>query len=134
VPHPITGVDLLLVAAEHVLGDYGTGAVMGVPWHDACDAVFAKANNISFGQPVLNDTRSHLINSGSFSGLTVSEAREKFAAVLQEKKLGEKHVSFKLRDWLVSRQRPWGAPIPVVHCKACGAVPVKESQLPVKVF
>ncbi len=132
--HPITGASLPVVVAEHVLSDYGTGAVMGVPWHDDRDAAFAKANGISFGDPVLNDSGTHLINSGPFSGLSVAEAREKLAAKLEAENVGIQHTSFKLRDWLVSRQRPWGAPIPVIHCKTCGPVPVPERDLPVRFF
>lgn len=105
---------------------------MGVPWHDERDRVFAEANKLPFGEPVLNEARTHLINSGIYTGLTVEEARERLASELAARGLGTRHTSYKLRDWLVSRQRPWGAPIPIVHCKSCGPVPLDASQLPVK--
>ncbi len=131
VPHPLTGAILPVLAADYVFADYGTGAVMGVPGHDERDAKFAVEKNLPTVRVVSRDGAT-LVNSGAFSGMSVSEGREAICKELERKGSGKRHVTYKLRDWLVSRQRPWGAPIPMVHCASCAApVPVKESDLPV---
>lgn len=130
VPHPLTGQMLPVLIAPHVLSDYASGAVMGVPAHDERDATFAREKGLPFIQ-VLNKSGERLENSGPFSGLTIDEAREAIAVELEKRDLGKRHTAYRLRDWLVSRQRPWGAPIPMVHCAKCGPVPVADADLPV---
>jgi leucyl-tRNA synthetase len=137
--HPLTGASIPLYTAEYVLSGYGTGAIMAVPAHDQRDHAFA----LQFQLPVVEvvsggDGRgAHpgtgvLVNSGQFDGLAApNPAREVITAALVEAGLGRPHVTYKLRDWGISRQRYWGPPIPVVHCPNCGAVPVPEDQLPV---
>jgi leucyl-tRNA synthetase len=130
VPHPITSAPIPVFGADYVLDDYGTGAVMGVPGHDARDAAFAAERGLPVVK-VVDEEKGVLLNSGSFSGLSVKEGSKAICEVLLKEKRGETQTLYKLRDWLVSRQRPWGAPIPIVHCPSCGAVPVKEEDLPV---
>ena len=137
--HPLTGAELPLYTAEYVLSGYGTGAIMAVPAHDQRDHTFASA----FGLPVVpvvtgqDSNGAHsgsgvLINSGHFDGLGAPDpAREVVVAALAEQGLGQRQVTYKLRDWGISRQRYWGPPIPAVHCPVDGAVPVPESELPV---
>ncbi len=142
--HPITGEAVPVFAANFVLMGYGTGAVMAVPGHDQRDWEFAHRYDIPLKQVITaadgSDTsieqaaytdKGTLINSGQFDGLSSSEAFEAIAAHLQSQGKGEKQVNFRLRDWGVSRQRYWGAPIPMVHCPQCGIVPVPKEQLPV---
>lgn len=142
VVHPFTGERLPVYLADYVLGTYGTGAVMGVPAHDERDWDFAKKYQLEIREVVKgNEVKTEemattedgvLIDSKEFSGLTSAEAREKMTAWLKKEKLGKKVVNYRLRDWLISRQRYWGAPIPIVYCADCGAVPVPGKDLPVK--
>lgn len=137
------GNEVPVFVADYVLGGYGTGAVMAVPAHDERDYAFAKKYNLPIKQSVslqkdveagekLFTDDGNLIDSGDFTGLTSEEAREKMTKWLEGKKLGSKKVNYKIRDWLVSRQRYWGSPIPIVYCKDCGEVAVPEKDLPVK--
>lgn len=141
--HPFTGERLPVYAADYVLSTYGTGAVMGVPAHDERDAEFAKKYGLELRPSIENvetaiETEEiftddgKLVNSKEFTGLSSAEAREKMAVWLKKEKLGKKVVNYRLRDWLISRQRYWGAPIPIIYCEDCGAVPVPEKDLPVK--
>ncbi len=142
--NPLTGDELPVYAADYVLAEYGTGAIMAVPAHDQRDLDFARA----FGLPVrvVVDTGDPdpaetgiatagdgvLVNSGPLDGLPKAEAIERAIAILAERGTGEETVNFRLRDWLLSRQRFWGTPIPVVHCPTCGEVGVPDDRLPVE--
>ncbi|HAT4089852.1 leucine--tRNA ligase [Clostridium perfringens] len=140
--HPLTGKEVPIWVGDYVLATYGTGAVMAVPAHDERDFAFAEKFNLPINRVIEAKDGSEttlpfcehgiLVNSGEFDGLTTAEAKEKIVEKLASLGLGEKKVNFRLRDWLVSRQRYWGAPIPVVYCEECGIVPVPESQLPVE--
>jgi leucyl-tRNA synthetase len=141
--NPVNGERIGVWAADYVLPDYGTGAIMGVPAHDQRDLDFAR----KFGLPVrvvvetgLPDPaetgiatpgEGTLVNSGPINGLPKSEAIARITDILAGRGLGRVAVSYRLRDWLVSRQRFWGAPIPIVYCAGCGEVPVPDDQLPV---
>jgi leucyl-tRNA synthetase len=141
--NPLNGEELPVFAADYVLADYGTGAIMAVPAHDQRDLDFARAFDLPVR--VVVDTGEEdpavtgiatagdgvLVNSGPLDGLPKAEAIAKAIAVLAERKTGAEAINYRLRDWLVSRQRFWGAPIPVVHCEACGEVAVPDDQLPV---
>lgn len=144
--HPITGKEVPIWIANYVLADYGTGAVMGVPAHDERDYAFAKKYDLPVNW-VIQDTAQDLdfasldaaftedgilVNSGDFSGKTSEEARQALGDYFTEQGTGRKTVNFRLRDWLISRQRYWGCPIPVVYCEKCGEQLVPEEQLPVK--
>jgi len=144
--HPISGEKLPVWVGNYVLMGYGEGAVMGVPAHDERDFEFALKYKLPI-KPVirhpLGDTvpapwkpeyaeYGVCINSGRYDGLDFGKAVDAIAADLAKKKLGEKQVQWRLRDWGISRQRYWGTPIPIVHCASCGDVPVPEDQLPVK--
>ncbi len=142
--HPVTGEPVPVFAANFVLMGYGTGAVMAVPGHDQRDWEFARKYGVPIKQVIRPADGSDwdleqgaytdkgvLINSGPFDGLTSEQAFEAIAAYLAERGLGEKQVNYRLRDWGVSRQRYWGAPIPMIHCDRCGIVPVPLEQLPV---
>jgi len=138
--NPLTGEQVPVWVADYVLGGYGTGAVMAVPAHDERDFAFAEKFNLPIIEVVEKpgDTAEQvfhgegtLINSGEFDGLSSSDAREKIVQQLDEQKLGHAQTTYKMRDWLISRQRYWGAPIPIIHCEAHGAVAVPEDQLPV---
>ncbi|MED5312114.1 MAG: leucine--tRNA ligase, partial [Pseudomonadota bacterium] len=143
--HPINGEGVPIYTANFVLMSYGSGAVMAVPGHDQRDWDFATKYGLEIKQvvePISDELicdlsreafveKGRLINSGQFNGLTSTEAFDAIAAYLTERRRGEKTVNFRLRDWGVSRQRYWGAPIPMINCDACGAVPVPESELPV---
>lgn len=140
--HPLTGKEVPIWVGDYVLATYGTGAVMAVPAHDERDFAFAEKFNLPINRVIEAKDGSEtnlpfcehgiLVNSGEFDGLTTDEAKEKIVKKLASMGLGEKKVNFRLRDWLVSRQRYWGAPIPVIYCEECGIVPVPESQLPVE--
>ncbi|WP_283704054.1 leucine--tRNA ligase [Clostridium perfringens] len=140
--HPLTGKEVPIWVGDYVLATYGTGAVMAVPAHDERDFAFAEKFNLPINRVIEAKDGSEttlpfcehgiLVNSGEFDGLTTAEAKEKIVEKLASMGLGEKKVNFRLRDWLVSRQRYWGAPIPIVYCEECGIVPVPESQLPVE--
>jgi leucyl-tRNA synthetase len=141
--HPATGTRVPIYVADYVLAAYGTGAVMGVPAHDERDYQFAAVN----GLPVVEVIRPPgdveapeegpwtgegvLIESGGFSGLPSEGARDAIAGWLEERGSGRRVVRYRLRDWLISRQRYWGPPIPIVYCAGCGTVPVPEEDLPV---
>jgi len=147
VMHPITGEPVPVWVGNYVLMSYGDGAVMGVPAHDERDFAFAKKYGIDILEVVHVDgehysydhwqdwyadkQRGVIINSDNFSGLNHKDAVEAVAAALAHKGLGEKKVTWRLRDWGVSRQRYWGTPIPIIHCDEHGAVPVPEKDLPV---
>ncbi|MDI3525140.1 MAG: leucyl-tRNA synthetase [Candidatus Atribacteria bacterium] len=141
VVHPITGQRIPIWVADYVLLEYGSGAVMGVPAHDERDFAFAKKYGlpiIPVIQPPDGDWNGEcysgdgiMINSGAFSGLLSEEGKKKIIAFLKEQGLGDAAVSYRLRDWLISRQRYWGAPIPIIYCEQCGEVPVPEKDLPV---
>jgi len=142
--NPLTKEEIPVFVSDYVLMSYGTGAVMGVPAHDERDHDFAKKFNlpivevISGGEDVNEkphidkSDNSKLVNSGVYSGLTVKEGIEKIGEYLEKEGLGHKKVNFKLRDWVFSRQRYWGEPIPIIHCEHCGYVPMDESELPLK--
>ena len=127
--HPLTGESIAIWVANYVLMAYGEGAVMGVPAHDERDFEFAQRYQLPIRTVVTED--GVLIDSGKFTGLSSSAAIDAIAAELSHKALGRKRVQWRLRDWGISRQRYWGCPIPLIHCAACGAVPVPDEQLPV---
>lgn len=140
--NPINGKEVPIWVADYVLATYGTGAVMAVPAHDERDFAFATKFNLPI-ERVINSSKGTeeplpfteygvLVNSDEFDGLTTEEAKVKIVEKLASKELGTAKVNYRLRDWLVSRQRYWGAPIPVVHCEHCGIVPVPEKDLPVE--
>lgn len=140
--NPINGREVPIWVSDYVLVTYGTGAVMAVPAHDERDYAFATKFNLPIERVIESKNGKEtelpyceygvLVNSGEFNGLTTEEAKEKVVEKLAEKGLGSKKVNFRLRDWLVSRQRYWGAPIPIIYCDDCGAVPVPEKDLPVE--
>jgi leucyl-tRNA synthetase len=142
--NPFNNEEIPLFVADYVLGHYGTGAVMAVPAHDERDWEFARKYNIKIIEVIKSkDGKSPvekgafiedgiLINSDGYNGMGSKEAREKMAKWLEEQGIGKKKVNYKMRDWVFSRQRYWGEPIPIIHCKKCGAVGVPEEDLPVK--
>ena len=138
--NPVNGKKIPIWISDYVLSTYGTGAIMAVPAHDERDYSFAKKFDLEI-IPVLEggdvSKEAYIgdgvhINSDFLNGLNKEEAIEKMSTWLKENNLGEKTTNYKLRDWLVSRQRYWGAPIPIIYCDDCGIVPVKEEDLPVK--
>jgi leucyl-tRNA synthetase len=143
--NPTTGEPIPIWVADYVLMEYGTGAIMGVPAHDERDHAFAEQYGIPIvqvvapaegevepeGAFVAHTEREVLVNSGPFSGLPAPEGRLKIIEWLEDRGLGQATIGYRLRDWLLSRQRYWGAPIPVVYCDACGIVSVPDDQLPV---
>jgi leucyl-tRNA synthetase len=140
VVNPLNGERVPIWIADYVLLEYGTGAVMAVPAHDERDWQFAKKYGLPIRQVIAPPEGVSegcytgpgvMVNSGPFSGLPSEEGKEKVVAFLEEKGLGKRAVSYRLRDWLISRQRYWGAPIPIVYCDRCGEVPVPEEDLPV---
>ena len=140
--NPVNGEKLPIWASDYVLADYGTGAIMAVPAHDQRDLDFARAMKLPVRVVVQTDEEDpnvsgvattgegKMINSGSLDGLTMSEAIAAITKELEAKKLGKASRNYRLRDWLVSRQRYWGTPIPIVHCDKCGEVAVPADQLP----
>ncbi len=139
--NPVTGKQIPVMVADYVLASYGTGAVMAVPAHDERDFEFAKKYNLPMVQVIekkgggteLPFTEDGIVvNSVHFDGLYGEEARAAAASYITHIGKGGRKVNYRLRDWLVSRQRYWGAPIPVIHCPKCGAVPVPDKDLPVK--
>ena len=139
--NPVNGKEVPIFIADYVLISYGTGAIMAVPAHDTRDWEFAK----KFGLPIIEvvaggeDVQKapytecatgKLVNSGFLNGMSVEDAKKAIQEWLTERNLGERKTNYKLRDWVFSRQRYWGEPIPIVHCDKCGYVPVPESELP----
>jgi leucyl-tRNA synthetase len=147
VTHPLTGEPIPVWVGNYVLWGYGEGAVMAVPAHDERDFHFAQTYGLEIRQVIqvagetfttdawqewyADKARGVCVNSGKYDGLAYSDAVDAIAADLNARELGEKQVQYRLRDWGVSRQRYWGAPIPMVHCPQCGIVPVPREQLPV---
>ena len=139
--NPMNGEKTPIWVADYVLNSYGTGAIMAVPAHDERDNAFAKKFNLQIKNVIktnqsdennaLHCGEGELINSGDFDGISTSDAREQIVAWLEQQKTGKAKTTYKMRDWLISRQRYWGAPIPIIHCEEHGAVPVPDSQLPV---
>ncbi len=158
--NPFTNEDIPVYVADYVLGHYGTGAVMAVPAHDKRDWEFAKKKELEIRAAILpyggsttfgNEQEEikkeeldkienekaftedgYLINSNNYSGMKSGRAREEMVKWLEKSKIGKKKINYKLRDWLVSRQRYWGTPIPIIYCDKCGEVPVPEKDLPVE--
>ena len=142
--HPITGKEVPIFLGDFVLGDYGTGAVMAVPSHDQRDFEYAVCHNLEMVQVIdgRDTTESafekhdylgkgcKLINSEEFTGLIVEEAKEQITNMLEEKGIGRRVNNYKMRDWIFSRQRFWGEPIPMIYCEKCGWQPMKEEDLP----
>ncbi|EXF26320.1 leucine--tRNA ligase [Finegoldia magna ALB8] len=138
--NPLTNKEIPIYVSDYVLMTYGTGAIMAVPAHDDRDYEFAKKFNIDMipvigGSDIENcafteTNEGNLINSGFLNGLTVDEAKEKMYEYIEEKEIGHKKTNYKLRDWVFSRQRYWGEPIPLVYCEHCGWVPLDEKDLP----
>ena len=143
--NPMTGKKIPIWVANYILAGYGTGAIMCVPAHDGRDFEFANKYKLPItkviqdpGSDTAKGTTSDiyegegiLINSGQFDGLDSKVAKTKIAEYMEDKSIGRREVNYKLRDWLVSRQRYWGAPIPVIYCKKCGEIPVDPNELPV---
>ena len=141
--NPVNGERLQIWASDYVLADYGTGAIMAVPAHDQRDLDFAKAFDLPIRVVVASETDPAVtgeataddgahVNSGNLDGLGKADAIAKIISELEAKKLGKPATNYRLRDWLISRQRFWGTPIPIIHCPTCGEVPVPLDQLPVK--
>ncbi len=138
--NPLTGKEIPIFISDYVLVSYGTGAIMAVPAHDTRDWEFAK----KFGLPIVEVVKGGdvekeaftdcdtgiMVNSGILDGLSVEDAKKRIVEYLKEKGIGHEKVNYKLRDWVFSRQRYWGEPIPVVYCEKCGWVPLPEEQLP----
>lgn len=144
--NPFSGEEIPIWIADYVLYEYGTGAVMGVPAHDARDFKFAREQNLPIMVVIVPPTNVEtsqeslqqaytepgiLINSSSYNGLSSSDAKQAIVEYAEKEGFGKSRVQYRLRDWLISRQRYWGAPIPVIHCADCGIVPVPEQDLPV---
>ena len=142
--NPVNGEKLPIWASDYVLADYGTGAIMAVPAHDQRDLDFARAMKLPVQVVVSSDEEDpnvsgiattgdgKLVNSGSLNGLSKDAAITKIIAELAAKELGKAAKNYRLRDWLISRQRFWGTPIPIIHCEKCGEVPIPQDQLPVE--
>ncbi|ETN08293.1 leucine-tRNA ligase [Phytophthora nicotianae INRA-310] len=142
--HPLTGRHVPIYLAEYVLAHYGTGVVMGVPAHDSRDLAFARhhdlevrsvvgsSDGVECNEDEVFTERGVLRDSGEFSGMTSQEATAAINARLEDKRVGGATTQFRLRDWLVSRQRYWGTPVPIIHCPSCGPVGVPSEQLPVQ--
>ena len=146
--NPATGEPIPIWIADYVLMEYGTGAIMAVPGHDERDFEFAKAFNLPIVRVVAAENENEhtplteaytdsedparLVNSGRFSGLSVSEGKHAIVSSLEERGRGSRVVNYRLHDWCISRQRYWGPPIPILYCEKCGVVPVPEKDLPVE--
>ncbi|MDR0800353.1 MAG: leucine--tRNA ligase [Endomicrobium sp.] len=143
--NPVNGKEIPIFTADYVLAGYGTSAVMAVPAHDQRDWEFAKKYNIPIVEVIRNgacnvnqsvdknayEDEGVLVNSGQFNGIKSTEAFDIISEWIEKQGFGKKTVNFKLKDWLISRRRYWGTPIPMIHCKICGIVPVPEKDLPV---
>lgn len=140
--HPLNGRKVPIWASDYVIAGYGTGIVMAVPAHDERDYEFASKFGMDIVRVVASSENAEdelpycekngvLINSDEFNGLNVKEAIDAIVGKLSKMDMGEKKINYRLRDWLISRQRYWGTPIPMIHCQKCGVVPVPEDQLPV---
>lgn len=140
--NPLNGALVPIWVADYVLADYGTGAIMCVPAHDERDFEFATKFDLPIVQVIAKDgvettlTEAYtevgvMVNSGDFNGIPSDKAKEVVSSYVEEKGIGKKTTNYKLRDWVFSRQRYWGEPIPIVHCESCGAVAVPEEDLPV---
>jgi len=144
--NPFNGQEIPILIADYVLYEYGTGAVMGVPAHDVRDFKFASEQNLPIKvviipdgsdnpNPVLKQAYTEpgvMVNSGAFDGISSIEGKNAIIQHAETQGYGKQRVQYRLRDWLISRQRYWGAPIPVIHCPSCGIVPVPDADLPVK--
>ena len=142
--NPVTGKEIPIWISDYVLMSYGTGAIMAVPAHDERDWDFAKKFNLPIievvaGSPVPVEEQVYtdvatgtLVNSDFLNGLSVADAKAKMIEFLESKGIGHAKTNFKLRDWVFSRQRYWGEPIPIIHCEKCGYVPLKEEELPLQ--
>ena len=144
--NPFNGEDIPILIADYVLYEYGTGAVMGVPAHDVRDFQFAKTHDLPIKVVILPDDADNtdigllsaftevgiLVNSDGFTGMISPKAKTAIIEYAERNGYGKARVQYRLRDWLISRQRYWGCPIPVIHCEACGTVPVPDADLPVK--
>jgi leucyl-tRNA synthetase len=147
VTNPVTGEQIPVFVADYVLMEYGTGAIMAVPAHDQRDYEFAERFGLEIrqvvapaegepapdGEAFLGHTENErLVNSGEFTGMSAPEGKRAITAWLEERGLGRSAVNYRLRDWLLSRQRYWGCPIPILYCEDCGMLPVPDDQLPVE--
>jgi leucyl-tRNA synthetase len=142
--NPLNGAKIPIWISDYVLADYGTGAIMCVPAHDERDFAFAKKFGLEIIQVIIPEGEAPaileeaytgdgvMVNSDVFDGMKASKAKETIANYLQEQEIGKKTTNYKLRDWVFSRQRYWGEPIPIVHCEKCGAVAVDEADLPIR--
>ncbi|EHC10128.1 leucyl-tRNA synthetase [Fischerella thermalis JSC-11] len=143
--NPFTGEEIPIWIADYVLYEYGTGAVMGVPAHDARDFKFAKEQNLPIKVVIVPEGGDAsapleaaytepgvLVNSSQFDGMNSTDGKKAIVEYAEKQGFGKERVQYRLRDWLISRQRYWGAPIPIIHCPDCGAVPVPVQDLPVK--
>ena len=145
--NPVNNEEIPIWIADYVLMEYGTGAIMAVPCHDQRDFLFAKEHNLPMRVVIDNpgargkrpwelseayEGEGIQVNSGQFNGLSNEEAKLKIAEWMESRAMGERTISWRLRDWLISRQRYWGTPIPIIYCEKCGIVPVPEKDLPVK--
>ena len=143
--NPINGAKVPIWLSDYVLADYGTGAIMCVPAHDDRDFAFAKkvrdpdhsghckrrTGNRKYGR-AYTDAVGTMINSGEWNGMESAVLKKEAPHIIEERGIGKATVNYKLRDWVFSRQRYWGEPIPIVHCPECGAVPVPEEELPLR--
>lgn len=140
--NPVNGKEIPIFVSDYVLATYGTGAIMAVPAHDTRDWEFAKKFDLPIievvaggdvqNEPFTDVATGNMVNSGFLDGLCVEDAKKKIIEYLTEKGIGEKKTNFKLRDWVFSRQRYWGEPVPLVYCEKCGWVPIPEEELPLK--
>ncbi len=141
--NPVNGEEIPIFVSDYVLVSYGTGAIMAVPAHDTRDWEFAKKFNLPIREVVkggadvqkeafVDCATGIMVNSGFMDGMTVEQAKKAMCEWIKEQHIGSEKVNFKLRDWVFSRQRYWGEPIPIIHCPHCGYVPVPEEELPIK--